>query len=382
MPAIPLPFVIALLLILLAAQLPRERGKSARLAVAFLSFCALLVACVGLRWHYQWPAMAMVQPMLAVLLPSLLWLCFTRTIGYAASGRLLSWLPVGLVPVLMFGPVGWRQGLDVLISLSYLGHAALLFRLSRRSSDDFSQVMFSQCHGVPRLCLGAGLFLLFSVVTDVAIALDAWLGQGQSLIRILTISQCLVVTGLSYAVITVSRIAGGAELPATQVPALTPDLTPARASTPTTVPDTQATVSASMPVTAPVSAPGSGSADSSDDVVHQAEEQDARAMEALTTLLHEQALYLDPNLTLTVLARKTGIPARQLSAAVNRQTGLNVSQLINQYRIEKARQLLKETDFSITEIYGMAGFNTKSNFNREFSRLTAMTPSAYRRSAD
>ncbi|MEJ2765788.1 AraC family transcriptional regulator [Photobacterium sp. MCCC 1A19761] len=374
MPAIPLPFVIALLLILLAAQLPRERGKSARLAVAFLSFCALSVSCVGLRWHYQWPVMAMIQPMLAVLLPSLLWLCFTRTIGYAAPGRLLSWLPVGLVPVLMFGPVDWRQGLDVLISLSYLGHAALLFRLSRRSSDDFSQVMFSQSHVVPRLCLGAGLFLLFSVVTDLAIALDAWLRQGQSLIWILTISQCLVVTGLSYAVVAISRITSGAALPATQASALTPDLTP--------VPDTQAAASASMSAAAPVSIPAAGAADSPDDVAHHSEVQDARAMQALTTLLQEQALYLDPNLTLAVLARKTGIPARQLSAAVNRQTGLNVSQLINQYRIEKARQLLKETDFSITEIYGMAGFNTKSNFNREFSRITAMTPSAYRRLAD
>ncbi|MBV1842672.1 MULTISPECIES: helix-turn-helix domain-containing protein [Photobacterium] len=380
MPAIPLPFVIALLLILLAAQLPRERGKSAKLAVVFLSFCALVVSCVGLRWHYQWSAMAMIQPMLAVTLPSLLWLCFTRTIGYAAPWRLLSWLPVGLVPVLLFGPVDWRRGLDVLISLSYLGHAALLFRLSHRSSDEYSQVTFSQSHTVPRLCLGAGLFLLFSVLTDLAIALDAWLGQGQSLIWILTISQCLVVTGLSYAVVVVSRISGGAELPVTQTQDSTIGTLPF--SNPILVPEVHAAAS--------VSAPDEGVEDSLDDAARhleaqvevQAEAQDARVMQALTTLLQEQALYLDPNLTLAVLARKTGVPNRQLSAAVNRQTGLNVSQLINQYRIEKARQLLKETDFSITEIYGMAGFNTKSNFNREFSRITTMTPSAYRRSAD
>ena len=94
--------------------------------------------------------------------------------------------------------------------------------------------------------------------------------------------------------------------------------------------------------------------------------------------LEEQALFLDPDLTLAKIARKVGIPARQISAAINRTASQNVSQWVNHYRIEHAKKLLATTSAPITQIYLDSGFQTKSNFHREFSRLTKQTPSAYR----
>lgn len=188
--------------------------------------------------------------------------------------------------------------------------------------------------------------------------------------------QSLIVTGLSYAITAVSRITAEAEPRLEQ-------LSLEQGENGRTGSDGGRD---RVAVTAIADTPAKDAPDPSAAVAKPSTtnggEDDLRIMHRLTTLLQAQTLYLDPNLTLAQLARKAGIPARQISAAVNRQCGLNVSQWINQYRIDKARQLLKETDFSITEIYGMAGFNTKSNFNREFSRITAMTPSAYRRSAD
>ena len=55
-------------------------------------------------------------------------------------------------------------------------------------------------------------------------------------------------------------------------------------------------------------------------------------------------VYRDPDLNLDRLARKATLPARQISAAINRATGKNVSQFVNDFRIAESCSLLVETD--------------------------------------
>ena len=73
-------------------------------------------------------------------------------------------------------------------------------------------------------------------------------------------------------------------------------------------------------------------------------------------------------------------PARRISTAVNRLHAKNISQYINEFRIAEACRLLTETDEPVTRIMFDAGFQTKSNFNREFRRVTGMSPMAWRAS--
>lgn len=54
-------------------------------------------------------------------------------------------------------------------------------------------------------------------------------------------------------------------------------------------------------------------------------------------------------------------------------------QVVNDFRIAEAMRLLAETDRPVTTIQFEAGFLTKSNFNREFRRVTGTSPSAYRK---
>jgi AraC-like DNA-binding protein len=75
------------------------------------------------------------------------------------------------------------------------------------------------------------------------------------------------------------------------------------------------------------------------------------------------------------------VPARQISAALNRIHGRNVSQVVNEYRVAEARRRLALTREPVTTVMLESGFGTKSNFNREFLRVTGMSPSAYRRSS-
>jgi AraC-like DNA-binding protein len=103
--------------------------------------------------------------------------------------------------------------------------------------------------------------------------------------------------------------------------------------------------------------------------------------EKLERRLTEQQLFLNSDLTLDLLARKWVIPARQISRAVNAVRGCNVSQWINGFRIHYAQHLLLTTDAPVTSIMLDAGFATKSNFNREFVRISGVSPTEFRRAA-
>ena len=107
--------------------------------------------------------------------------------------------------------------------------------------------------------------------------------------------------------------------------------------------------------------------------------EDRALVERARTLLDSQSLYRDPDLTLGRLARRLTVPAKRLSAAVNRVEGRNVSQFVNRFRVEAVCRRLGEDGTRVTESMLEAGFRTKSNFNREFRRVTGTSPSDWAR---
>ena len=106
----------------------------------------------------------------------------------------------------------------------------------------------------------------------------------------------------------------------------------------------------------------------------EAAEPDAELWERLSEYMLRQRPYLDPNLTLAQLARKLRVPAKALSIAINRATGENVSRFVNKARITEAQTLLIQGK-TVTDAMLSSGFNTKSNFNREFLRVAGSSPS-------
>ncbi len=101
-------------------------------------------------------------------------------------------------------------------------------------------------------------------------------------------------------------------------------------------------------------------------------------MARLSAMLTKTSLFRDSNLTLVRVARRLGITARDVSGAVNRVTGENVSRHIDSFRIGHAQTLLRTSDLSVTEAMLEARFISKSSFNAEFRRITGTTPSTYR----
>lgn len=97
-------------------------------------------------------------------------------------------------------------------------------------------------------------------------------------------------------------------------------------------------------------------------------------------LVHSENLHqLEFGITLSQAAKKLGVPARHLSNAINQHYGTSYSVYLNDQRITEAKRLLaSDAQLSITDIMLASGFSSKSNFNKEFLRVTGMSPSAYR----
>ena len=93
--------------------------------------------------------------------------------------------------------------------------------------------------------------------------------------------------------------------------------------------------------------------------------------------------YLDPSLTIQELSKQVNIPVRDLSILINHHMNKHFFDFINEFRTEKAKEILKDTSKSkvtILEILYEVGFNSKSSFNTAFKKHTNQTPSEFRRS--
>ena len=98
-------------------------------------------------------------------------------------------------------------------------------------------------------------------------------------------------------------------------------------------------------------------------------------------IMRSQRPYLQPDITLDMLADTLSMPAKDLSMIINRHFHNNFYEFINGYRIEEAKRMLvdeKLKNKTITDIYLEVGFNSKSVFNTFFKKLVGMTPSEYR----
>ncbi len=61
-----------------------------------------------------------------------------------------------------------------------------------------------------------------------------------------------------------------------------------------------------------------------------------------------------------------------------RHVGINPMKYVNTRRIEKAKELLKKRDLSVSLVASEVGFRDLSNFIRQFKKRTGLAPNAYR----
>lgn len=335
MPAIPVPFYTLSLLLMLLAKVWLQRPSGYRPLATFITGCALLVLMTALRWQFDALILRQLQSMLAIALPPLAWRCFARVTDQSrTSERIASLLPPVIALALnLIAPIST----DFVLMLLYIGYGGALIWTAYRGADAFVLARLTDARSTSVMAFLAGAFLCFSGLTDVAIMLDfAWY-DGLQAPRLVALSQAILLPFICLAILY-----SGKKIPAADE---TPLIPPA---------DVQ-------------------SVEVDSDLVTLCEKLEAR--------LTEKQLFLNSDLTLDLLARKWVIPARQISRAVNAVRGCNVSQWINGFRIHYAQHLLLTTDAPVTSIMLDAGFATKSNFNREFVRISGVSPTEFRRAA-
>ena len=84
------------------------------------------------------------------------------------------------------------------------------------------------------------------------------------------------------------------------------------------------------------------------------------------------------SVSLTELSEEMFVSVSTLSRLFYKKTGLSFVQYVKNYRLERVRQALIETDDSITNVAVSCGFSSASAMNRDFRNHHQMTPKEYR----
>ena len=316
---------MALILGFLAIRHAVLRDRSV-LFLVLLGACAVQSLVISLNQHYGLSQLAIIQPVTAVAAPPLAWLTFQSAAlrPLNPSRDALHALGPGFTAFCtLFAPLT----LDGVLPALFAGYGlAILVRLRGDSTLPLARL---EAGPLPaRIWKAVGALLILSALSDILIAVAVGLGHGG--LRPLIISAFTSVTLLGIGLLSLSRAAEG----------------PAE--------------------------------DPSEDTGPGPTEEEAQLIARLDALMTDDRPYLDPDLTLTRLARRLHVPIKQLSAAINRAKGENVSRYVNGFRIRHACTQLADGS-SVTEAMLSSGFNTKSNFNREFARVTGRSPSAFLR---
>jgi len=90
--------------------------------------------------------------------------------------------------------------------------------------------------------------------------------------------------------------------------------------------------------------------------------------------------YMD-DLTVSQIAEHVHVHPSYLHRLFKTVKGVTINNYISGVRIEKAKQLLKDTDFSVMDVSISVGINSQQYFANLFKKLTGMTPSQYKHKA-
>ena len=90
------------------------------------------------------------------------------------------------------------------------------------------------------------------------------------------------------------------------------------------------------------------------------------------------AEHYDMPITVNQLAEIENYNATYYSDWFKQQTGVSPSMYLRYIRINRAKELLEETDYTVMDIAVMVGYSSNSTFTRAFHSVAGMTPKEYR----
>ena len=112
----------------------------------------------------------------------------------------------------------------------------------------------------------------------------------------------------------------------------------------------------------------------------QSSDDDA-TLDQINAIVSQVTQNVAHSMTLADFAAQLGMSESRFSRFFRRATGNTFVDFVNRVRINRACQLLMESDRYVTHICYEVGFNNVANFNRRFLEIKGMTPTEFRRQA-
>ena len=98
---------------------------------------------------------------------------------------------------------------------------------------------------------------------------------------------------------------------------------------------------------------------------------------SLLYFLEIKQVFLDPKLSLKKLSEMIETNQTYLSNVVNRYFGCHLKELVNTYRVEYAKELLRSGKCPPEELPQRCGFLSRSAFYAAFKKVTGASPKRY-----
>lgn len=324
MPVLPVPMIIALLLLgLLLHRMLTRKAQNALLVL--IGCCAVQSAIIAAVQYYGLTALRVVQPIFATVIPAVAWLAFRQASTGIVSKPDICLHSIGPTIALICLAAAYPEALDALIPILFAAYGlAIMVKLSRGEDS-----------------------LPHSRLENGSMSLLVW--------RVLATA---MIASAGTDIFIAARLASGDEEVLLWLPSVFSSIT--------------LLVLGMLGLSHSIESHNTAS---KEEPQHSAQEErrDAAIVKKLEGYIEKNKPYLDPDLTLARLARKLLVPEKQLSSAINKRKGENISRYINKHRVLYACVLLREGK-SVTEAMFASGFNTKSNFNREFLRVQGVNP--------
>jgi hypothetical protein len=288
MTTLPIPFVAAFLVLLLACSNHQQLKATSTGQVfgLFLYVNALSMVCIGFRWSHELLWLLPIAAFLAVISTTLLYLIFL-SLGRRGSVISLSRDWLHLIPAILIAIAGLiqPQWIEFLLVATKLLYAGLLIQLARQAPSSLQFVRLNWFNNSRQVLWGTSVLLLLSVGVDIAIFLDFALYEGRHAARLVGFANLVIVCLLGWASVLAGRGNGADARPSDFISPGSENNTEIDLHTETDEDDTT--------------------------------EHDAQLLKMLNQLLIEHRLYADTNLNLQKLSRKAGVPVRIVSRAIN-----------------------------------------------------------------
>lgn len=108
--------------------------------------------------------------------------------------------------------------------------------------------------------------------------------------------------------------------------------------------------------------------------------EDEKLKQQLETLMQEEKIFTNPNLTLFDVAKMLDTHPKKVSNIINKGFKINFNDFVNSYRTQEVIKKVTSNENDLKTLLGIAlesGFNSKSTFNRAFKKQTQQTPKEY-----